>query len=178
MPLTVARHCSTVEKAQLRPPPAGPPAYWAHHGYSIPARADVETTEKLAIPAIPIRVIQRTGPSCAQPTLLRSCACRSATKPRRYYTSGVLFSRGFHRRDAKSRRWRRSGTTSRASLGPDRCAAAKGRDTSARAEIFGANLIKLSAATIALDNATARRQARQLNKQLFLNNRRPKMPAW
>ena len=41
MPLTVARHCSMVEKPQFRPPPFSPPPYSAHQGYSISARAGV-----------------------------------------------------------------------------------------------------------------------------------------
>ena len=41
MPLTVARHCSMVEKPQFLPPPSSPPVYWAHQEYSISARAGV-----------------------------------------------------------------------------------------------------------------------------------------
>jgi hypothetical protein len=60
MPLTVARHCSMVEKPQFLPPRPRP-LYWAHQGYSISAPTGVTRVGKDAIAAIPIAAIQRIG---------------------------------------------------------------------------------------------------------------------
>jgi hypothetical protein len=57
MPLTVARHCSRVEKPQFLPPPLSPPPYWAHQGYSSAARTGVARAGRDAIAAIPITAI-------------------------------------------------------------------------------------------------------------------------
>jgi TPP-dependent 2-oxoacid decarboxylase len=68
MPLMVARHCSRVEKPQFLPPPSSAPPYWGHHGYSIPARVGVARVGTDAIAAIPMRAIQRIGPSSVRQT--------------------------------------------------------------------------------------------------------------
>ena len=48
MPETVARHCSSVTKPQLRPPPPLPPLYCAHHGYGSAWPADGVNTVSAA----------------------------------------------------------------------------------------------------------------------------------
>ena len=64
MPLTVARHCSRVEKPQFLPPPSSAPPYWAHYGYSVPACTGVTRVGRDAIAAIPITAIKRI---CSSP---------------------------------------------------------------------------------------------------------------